>query len=67
MVRWLLLANVDGSGRQVKLIQHVDGFKLEAGCFTGSDVEFVDKAQREDKFVYVEVVKAVCMALRALN
>ena len=63
----MLLACVDGSGRQIKLIQHAGGFKIEAGCFIGTEVKFIEKATLENKFVYVGVIKAVCEALRALN
>ena len=43
--KWLTLANVDGSGRQLKVVVAVDGsVKVEAGCFVGTADEFCKKA-----------------------
>jgi acetyltransferase-like isoleucine patch superfamily enzyme len=60
---WLTLANVDGSGRQVKIVKHANGVRIEAGCFIGTAEEFLYRAQYEEKTVYVSVIKAVVEAL----
>ena len=57
--RFLTLANVDGSGRQVLMIWHDTGVYIEAGCFTGSLEEFCAKAESEGKHRYITVIKAV--------
>ena len=62
--KWLTLANVDGSGRQLKVVVAVDGsVKVEAGCFVGTADEFCKKAAAEGKGTYVAVVRAVVQAL----
>ena len=62
--KWLTLANVDGSGRQLKVVVAVDGsVKVEAGCFVGTADEFCDRAKDEGKGTYVSVVRAVAQAL----
>ena len=62
--KWLTLANVDGSGRQLKVVVAVDGsVKVEAGCFVGTADEFCDRAKDEGKGTYVAVVRAVVQAL----
>ena len=62
--KWLTLANVDGSGRQLKVVVAVDGsVKVEAGCFVGTADEFCKKAAAEGKGTYVSVVRAVVQAL----
>lgn len=60
---WLTLANVNGSGRQIKVIKHTNGVKIEAGYFIGTDVEFLAKAKSEGKLRYVAIIRAVVEAL----
>lgn len=50
---WLTLANVDGSGRQVK---HAAGVKVEAGALLE---KFCAKAAAENKHRYAAVIQAV--------
>ena len=62
--KWLTLANVDGSGRQLKVVVAVDGsVKVEASCFVGTADEFCKKAAAEGRGTYVAVVRAVVQAL----
>jgi len=50
--RWLTIANVDGSGRVINIVQGADGnIKIEAGCFCGTVDEFVDRAKKENKHI----------------
>ena len=60
---WMCLSNVDGSGRQVKVIIHTDGIAIETGCFFGSLDEFCAKADGEGKHRYSVVVRAAAEAL----
>ena len=60
---WLTLANVDGTGRQVKVVKHAEGVRVEAGCFQGTLEEFCAKAASEGKGRYVRVVAAVAAAM----
>ena len=60
---WLTLANVDSTGRQVKVVKHASGIKVEAGCFAGTLEEFTAKAESEGKLRYVAVIKAIAEVL----
>ena len=60
---WLTLANVDGTGRQVKVVKHASGIEVEAGCFIGTLGEFLFKAESEGKLRYVAVIKAIAEAM----
>ena len=60
---WLTLASVDGTGRQVKVVKHAEGVRVEAGCFQGTLEEFCTKAASEGKDRYVRVVAAVAAAM----
>jgi len=62
--RWLTLANVDGSGRQVKcVIGKCGACVVEAGCFRGTPEEFTARATSEGKHVYAAVIQAVFAAM----
>ena len=57
---WLTLANIDGSGRQIKVVRGVDDeIKIEAGCFQGALAEFIDRAKAEGKLRYVSIISAI--------
>ena len=57
---WLTLANVDGSGRQIKIVRGTDNqIKIEAGCFIGTLEEFLAKAKGENKLRYVSIIGAI--------
>ena len=57
---WLTLANVDGTGRQIKVIRGGENeVKIEAGCFIGNLDEFIAKAKSEGKLRYVAVIGAI--------
>ena len=57
---WLTLANVDGSGRQIKIVRGTCGtLKVEAGCFCGSLDDFITRAKEEGKLRYVAVISAI--------
>ena len=62
---WMCLSNVDGSGRQVKVLVHTEGVSVEAGCFFGTLDEFCAKAESEEKHRYSVVVRAAAEALSA--
>lgn len=62
----MTLANLDGTGRQVKIIITADHkIAIEAGCFKGGIEEFTARALAESKHFYVAVVAAVADALLA--
>lgn len=61
--QWLTLANVDGSGRQIKIVSDGKQVKIEAGCFNGTGQEFLAKAESEGKMIYVAVIGAICAAM----
>jgi hypothetical protein len=63
IIKWLTMANVDGSGRKLLIIKHKLGYYIEAGCFSGGLDEFCNKAAGEGKMTYVAVIKAVCNVL----
>lgn len=66
--QWLTLANVDGSGRQILLIVRPDGVRhIRAGCFFGTQDEFVARANGQGKFKYAAVIPAVFDALKKLQ
>jgi hypothetical protein len=56
-------ANIDGSGRQIKLIRHTDGIMIEAGCFVGTLGEFVERANNEGKTRYASIITAIAEVL----
>ena len=57
---WLTLANVDGTGRQIKIVRGTDNqIKIEAGCFLGTLEEFIAKAKGENKLRYVSIIGAI--------
>ena len=57
---WLTLANVDGSGRQIKIVRGTDNqIKIETGCFLGTLEEFLAKAKGENKLRYVSIIGAI--------
>ena len=60
---WLTLANVDGSGRQIKIVKHAEGVRVEAGCFRGTLEDFCTQAASEGKDRYVRVISAVAAAM----
>ena len=60
---WLTLANVDGSGRQIKIVKHAEGVRVEAGCFQGTLEDFCTQAASEGKDRYVRVISAVAAAM----
>ena len=62
----MTMANVDGTGRQIKLVYGTCGnVKVEAGCFCGTVDEFCVKAEGEGKTMYSAVVKAVASTMKA--
>lgn len=61
--KWLTVSNVDGSGRQVKIIRHAEGILIEAGCFVGTLDEFVAKAIAENKMQYVKIISLIASGL----
>ncbi len=61
--RWLTLANVDGSGRQILIVPDGKETKVRAGCFIGTADQFVQKAQAKGKHIYAAVIPAVVAAL----
>ena len=63
---WLTVANVDGTGRQILIIGRPDGaINIRAGCFYGTDAEFLARAASEGKTRYAAVIGAICAAMKA--
>ena len=59
------MSNIDGTGRQIKIaIGDCGTVRVEAGCFRGTDSEFVAKAQSDGRLKYVALVGAFCKALK---
>lgn len=67
VIWFMTAANIDGSGRQIIIIQHADGFRIRAGCFVGTLDEFCDKADADGKTVYKSVVRAICDAREGIS
>ena len=63
--RLMTMANVDGSGRQVLVLAHTEGVKIECGCFSGTLDEFCARADSEGKKRYSRVVRAAVEAFVA--
>jgi hypothetical protein len=62
------MANIDGSGRQIKIAVGENGeIRIEAGCFRGTDTGFLEKSQSENKMKYVALVGAFCKALKEVT
>ena len=61
--RFMLSANIDGSGRQIKIFSAGKVVMIEAGCFWGTAKEFCNKAKNEGKDIYVNVVDAIAKAI----
>ena len=61
--QWLMTAgNIDGSGRQVLIVSDGDRVIIRAGCFRGTEAEFVQRARAEGKHVYAAVIPAMIAA-----
>ena len=60
----MTMANVDGSGRQIKIIWHDDGVMVEAGCFKGPAETFIARAQSEGKTRYASIMSAIITSTR---
>ena len=60
------LANIDGSGRQVLIAKcnKNELIRIEAGCFKGTSEEFINRANHENKLMYVQLVGAFCDGLK---
>jgi len=65
VVRFLTLANVAGSGRQITLIQHVDGVLVRAGRFLGTPEKFAEQSKAEGKELYAAAVTAIVESMLA--
>lgn len=61
----MCMSNVDGSGRNITIIVHTGGIKIEAGCFSDTLDAFCEKAMSEGKTRYARVVRAAAEALQA--
>jgi NDP-sugar pyrophosphorylase family protein len=57
IVKLMTLSNVDGSGRQVKLIFDGENVHIEAGCFFGDVNGFCEKAEKEGKHFYSKIIR----------
>jgi acetyltransferase-like isoleucine patch superfamily enzyme len=63
IIKMITLSNLDGSGRQIKLIFDEKKIHVEAGCFFGSVNEFCAKAEGEDKHFYSKIIRANASAM----
>lgn len=61
---WVVLSNIDSTGRYVKIIKHGDGFMVEGGEFSGDDAAFVSRAERNGQYKCAIIVQAVIDAMR---
>ena len=61
--RYMSSANIDGSGRQIKIFSAGKIVMVEAGCFWGTAKEFCNKAKKEGKDTYFNVVGAIAKAI----
>lgn len=61
---WVVLSNIDSTGRYVKIIKHGDGFMVEGGEFAGDDDAFVARAERNGQYKCAMIVQAVIDAMR---
>jgi hypothetical protein len=59
----MTLSNVDGSGRQIKLIFDGEKIHVEAGCFFGDVNYFCEKAESEGKHFYSKIIRANALAI----
>jgi hypothetical protein len=58
-------ANIDGSGRQLNIFVNADGtVMIEGEYFWGTVEEFLTRAEREDKTIYVLIVSAIAESLK---
>jgi len=56
-------ANIDGSGRQIKIFSAGKAVMVEAGCFWGTAEEFCNRAKNEGKDTYSNIVGAIAKAI----
>ena len=61
--RFMNLSNVDGSGRQLLIITDGKKVLVRAGCFLGNPEEFCARAEKGNKPVYADMVRAVAAIL----
>ena len=61
--RYMSSANIDGSGRQIKIFSAGKAVMVEAGCFWGTAKEFCNRAKNEGKDTYSNVVGAIAKAI----
>jgi hypothetical protein len=59
----MTLSNVDGSGRQIKLIFDGKDVHVEAGCFLGNVNDFCEKAENEGKQFYSKIIRTNALAM----
>ena len=61
--KFMLSANIDGSGRQIKIFSAGKIVMVEAGCFWGTAEEFCNRAKNEGKNIYANIVGAIAKAI----
>ena len=61
--KFMSSANIDGSGRQIKIFSAGKAVMVEAGCFWGTAEEFCNRAKKEGKNTYFNVVGAIAKAI----
>jgi hypothetical protein len=59
----MTLSNVDGSGRQIKLIFDGKKIHVEAGCFFGNVNDFCEKAESEGKYFYSKILRTNALVM----
>lgn len=65
--QFITMSNIDGSNRQIKIIKHKGGARIEAGCFIGDSAEFLERAKKEEKVKYIRIVGTVINTMLAYN
>jgi len=63
------LANIDGTGRHIYIARdntRKSLIRVQAGCYVGTDKEFITRAKNQHKHAYAHLVKAFCRGLKKL-
>lgn len=63
--RFLTMANVDGTGRQVLIVTDGKTARVRAGCFVGTPSAFAAKAEAQGKTLYARLIPLVAAELLA--
>lgn len=65
VIDWISMANIDETGRVVKVIRHKAGVVVEAGDFIGSADDYLSKQIEKGDKKCARIIKAVCDVMQA--